>query len=117
MEYNRFSLKGDLEEKKVILKALGDVVEPILKSNEWKGCAYKQIGDDTRFLLNNFNIRHNNMDGTNKKEYLSTITPEELERWYDKTYDCLLAVIILNEQIQSSAEIKTVKGLMGKKEE
>lgn len=114
LEYNHFTLKGDIEGKKAILKALGNVVEPIIKSKKWIESAYKQIGSDAGFLLNNFNIRHNNMDGANKKEYLSTITPEELEQWYDKIYDCVLAVIILNEQIQTSAEIKTIKELMVK---
>lgn len=109
MEYNHFSLKGDIDGKKAILKELGDIIEPILDSKEWKGSAYTKLGSDAGFLLNNFNIRHNNVEGANKKEYISKLSSEELERWYDKTYDCILAVITMNEQIKINAEIKKVK--------
>lgn len=112
LEYNHFELKGDIEGKKAILKSLGDAIEPITKTKEWKSSAYTSLGSDVGYLLNNFNIRHNNTEGVHKKNYISEMPTEELEQWYDKTYECILAVIILNEQLKTGAEIKRVKALM-----
>lgn len=107
IEYRRFSMKGNVEEKRKILKQLADKVEA-LKTN-FKGTTYNNIIEDTTFLLNNLNIRHNNIEGKEKKQYVVDIKDEELEKWYDKTYDMILSVIIINEYLKDKDNIKDLK--------
>lgn len=107
IEYNHYLLKGDLDRKKEILKALGDEFEPIrpnLKSN-----GYSDMESDAGFLLNNMNIRHNNLDGPKKKEFTASLTPAQLEEWYDKTYNILLLCILANDYIPLHEDMKTLK--------
>ena len=62
--YNHHSKKGDLENKRQILLALADVLEPqrkILESID------RQFASDLFYVYNNFNIRHNNVDPTGPK--------------------------------------------------
>lgn len=109
LEYMHYSLKGHLEEKRQILLSLGNYIEPMLKSHVLKNAGYGKIESDIGFLLNNMNIRHNNLEGTKRKEYTASLTKDELEEWYDKTYNTILAAIILKEQIAVSAEIKSLE--------
>ena len=109
LEYLHYALKGHLEEKRKILLLLGNYIEPMLKSHVLKNAGYGDIESDVGFLLNNMNIRHNNLEGTKRKEYTASLTKDELEEWYDKTYNTILAAIILKEQIAISAEIKPLR--------
>lgn len=95
IEYHHYSVKGNLDKKKAILLVLADQLEPKLKR-------LKQINasleDELSFLLNNFNIRHNNIEPTGKyyNPSISKMASEELEKWYDETYQtCLLAFLEL----------------------
>ena len=47
-------------------------------------------------FLNNLNLRHNNLEGKNKKEVVASISKEELEMWYDKIFDMILSVLQIN---------------------
>ena len=109
IEYNHVGLKGDLHGKQSILKQLGDLVEPLLKSHVLKNSGYGQLEDDAGFLLNNCQIRHENKSGKNRKDFISQIDDDVLEEFYDKTYQALLMVIIANDQIEVSKEIKELK--------
>lgn len=105
IEYNHYLLKGDLDRKRDILKALADEIEG------FRGNLDKDLSSDFGFLANNINIRHNNLDGKNKKEYLVNIENEELESWYDETYQVMLLCILENNYKESLTnkieEIKT----------
>lgn len=96
IEYNHHSMKGDLSRKREILLALADKLEP-------QGDKLKQINaslkSDIFFMFNRVNIRHNNSDpaGSYYREYVSKMTDEVLEQWYDETYQmCLLAFLELD---------------------
>ena len=105
IEYNHYLLKGDLDRKRNILKALADKIEGFRDNLD------KDLSSDFGFLANNINIRHNNLDGKNKKEYLVNIENEELESWYDETYQVMLLCILENNYKESLTnkieEIKT----------
>ena len=104
IEYNHYLLKGDLDKKRGILKVLADKVEGF-KDNLDKG-----LSSDFGYLANNINIRHNNLDGKHKKEYLVTIDKEELEEWYDNTYQIMLLCILENNyRIELKNKIKEIK--------
>ena len=109
IEYNHYALKGDLEGKKKILFALGVYVEPILASKELSKNGYGTLESDAGFMLNNFHIRHNNKEGKKANDYIAAISDEDLEELYDKTYEAILSVIIINEHIPVSKENKTLK--------
>ena len=66
LEYNHYLLKGDLERKKAILLKIVHVLES--KKQEIKKINY-QLHSDYSYLINNFNIRHNNCDISNTKNY------------------------------------------------
>lgn len=105
IEYNHYLLKGDLDKKRNILKALADKIEG------FRDNLNKTLFSDFGYLANNLNIRHNNLEGKNKKEYLVNIDNEELECWYDETYQVMLLCILENNYKTSiTNKIKEIKG-------
>ena len=109
IEYNHYALKGDLEEKRRILTALGSYIEPILKSRVLQNAGYKQLESDVGFMLNNFHVRHNNKEGAKAQDYIIGLNAKQLEEWYDKIYNAILSVIIINEHIPAQNNIAELK--------
>ena len=58
IEYNHYRMKGDLEGKKDILLKLGHLIEPQKKELQ---SINQSIANNIFFMLNNLNIRHNNV--------------------------------------------------------
>jgi len=85
IEYNRFSLKGNLQRKKELLLAIAHKFEGVKKQLKQVNPA---LCDDITNLLNNINIRHNNEDK------VKNISDEDLEKWYDRIYDMLLLALL-----------------------
>ena len=98
LEYNHFSIKGNIERKKEILKKIADLLEPwrkplnksselkdLLKANNDKIQALEKLF----YMYNKFNIRHNNED-----QMLTGLSNQEIESWYDKIYTMSLFVIL-----------------------
>ena len=85
-----------IESKKQTLLALANLLEPYEKKLNQIDAPLKK---DLFYALNNFNIRHNNIDPADKGNYKKVIAEmpaEELEHWYDKTYQmCLMAFLRL----------------------
>lgn len=106
IEYNHFKHKSDLTKKREILNIIGNYIEPILKQKKLENNGFLSLEKDAGFLLNNFDIRHNNKKGRNKKEYIASMSDQILEEWYDKTYNTLLSVIIISEFIDTHNELK-----------
>lgn len=106
--YNHHSMKGDLERKKATLTLLADRLEA--KRAELKKQNAK-LEDDLFFLFNNINIRHNNTDSESKyyKEVVASMTDDELEEWYDLTYETCLYAFMTLEQADHSERIKELK--------
>ncbi|MFI3327302.1 MAG: hypothetical protein R3Y35_14200 [Clostridia bacterium] len=112
IEYNRVLFKGDITEKKRILLQLGQFIEPILKSKTLSNNGYSNIANDLGFYLNNFNIRHNNLEGKNSKQFCIDINNNsELEEWYDATYNTLIMAIIATKQIELHEKVTQLKKL------
>lgn len=109
IEYNHFQLKSDLQGKKQILLMLANYMEPILKSRKLSDGGFANLQSDLGFVLNNFNIRHNNKDGKKAQEYIVSLKDSELEDWYDKAYNMILAAIIVSEQIDINSELSEIK--------
>jgi len=108
LEYNHYKLKGDLNQKQKILISLGNYIEPILKDRAAKA-KYAELFSDVSFLLNNFNIRHNNKAGGNAKEFIITAPDATLELWYDRAYNMILSVILAKQNFEFSKELVALK--------
>lgn len=107
IEYRRFSLKGNILEKRNLLKLLANKVEGM--KNLFKGTTYNNMFEDIQFMLNNFNIRHNNVQGKNRKEYIVNLKDEELEQLYDKTFDMILGLFVINDYLNEKENLKELK--------
>jgi len=106
-EYNHYLLKGDLAKKREILIYLSGLVEPLSKQLNANG--YGSIDKYTRFLLNNMNIRHNNLEGKEKNPFLDSLGEDELEKIYDKTYELILLCVNLSSYIDDKQFLDGLK--------
>lgn len=108
ISYNHHSMSGDIEGKKQTLITLADLLEPKRKDLD---SVDKQLSSDLFYAFNNFNIRHNNIDPSGKKykKAVAELPKEDLEKWYDNTYQmCLLAFMQL-ENIERKIEFNALK--------
>ncbi len=110
LEYNHYKLKGDLSQKQKILNSLGNYIEPILKDREVRA-KYADLFSDVSFLLNNFNIRHNNKAGKAVKEFIMNAPDATLELWYDRAYNMILSVILAKQNFEFSKELVSLKNI------
>lgn len=105
-KYNYFNIKGNIELKRNILCDLALYLEPKLHDKKSK---YEFLLDDISFMLNCFNIRHNNLEGKNKKEYIENLNNDEIEEWYDKLYKMMIAAIIIIDNYSTHDELDKIK--------
>ncbi len=116
LSYHHHSIKGDIEAKKATLIILASQLEPQEKALSQIDNSFKS---DLFYAFNNLNIRHNNVDSTDKRYYKKVVAEmdtEELERWYDETYQmCLLAFMRL-EQNTRKKKFDEVKSKIEAKE-
>lgn len=106
-EYNRSLLMGKVERKREILASMANYVEPW--KNEMKGTIYFPLYMDSRELVNKLNIRHNNTGKGSVPEYAKNWTKKDYEKWYDKTYQTLLMVILSKRQLKITQEMNKLK--------
>lgn len=109
IKYNHRSLKGEVDAKRAILVSLGAELEPKRKVLQ---DINKQLSDDIFFMLNNMNVRHNNCaasDPGKYKEYVSKMTLEQLEEWYDDIYQMMLLAFLLLDNVERSAKVYELK--------
>ncbi len=109
LSYHHHSMKGDIEAKKATLIVLASQLEPQERALSQIDNSFKS---DLFYAFNNLNIRHNNVDPSDKRYYkkvVAEMSSEELEHWYDETYQmCLLAFMRL-EQKDRKKEFDEVK--------
>lgn len=106
IEYNHHLLKGDIIKKQKILKVLADkfeAIRPELKKIN------QELESNTGYLFNKMNIRHNNREGKNEIEYVKNLSEEELEEWYDETYQMFLLCVLEHKNIERNKKIKDLK--------
>ncbi len=109
LAYHHHSMKGDIETKKATLLVLASQLEPQERTLSQIDGSFKS---DLFYALNNLNIRHNNIDPSNRSHYKKVVAemdPDELEHWYDEIYRmCLLAFMRL-EQKDRKKEFNEIK--------
>lgn len=108
IRYNHRSIKGDLEGKREILVKLAYVLEP--KESALSGID-NQFKSDLFYLLNTLGLRHNNLDpeGKQYKAFVANMAEEELEHWYDETYQMCLLAFLRIEHIERKKAINELK--------
>ena len=112
--YNHHSMRGNLEDKKAIILQLANLLEGKQAKLSRVNSSLK---NDLFYLFNNFNIRHNNCDRQSKdyKPGIASMDKQELENWYDETYQmCLLAFMEL-EQADRKTKFDAIKAEIEKK--
>lgn len=110
MVYGHRSLKGNLEEKKKILQALGDYLEPRRKDlND----ANKRLCNLAFACLNNLNIRHNNIEpgSSNFNAMFAALSNDEREDVYDEVYHILLLGVLELEYARDNERLKELAGM------
>ena len=113
LQYHHASLKGQLAEKKDILRRIAQEHEPILDAPI---DGYTDYFKTAKNMLNNLDIRHNNKAGKKKNNLVINLTDEELEKWYDELYQLLLfCVLIKDNRDRKNTMEKFLKRLQEKK--
>lgn len=108
ISYNHHSMQGNLEAKKDTLLKFANLIEP--KRKDLQNINSK-LENDIFYLFNNLNIRHNNIEPNTPKykKYVANMSNDELEHWYDETYQmCLLAFLEL-EHIERKKDFDKLK--------
>lgn len=106
LEYRRYILKGNIERKCEILNGLAnkfEAIRPALKKNN-----FSEIESKAGSLLNNLNIRHNAKEGKYSNNCVINMSNEELETWYDRTYDLLLICFMFYHYLDYRDDIKNL---------
>lgn len=115
LSYNHFLLKGDIAKKKDILLALANDLEP--KESQIESLNSK-LSTQIFALFNNLNIRHNNKDEKNKKNYKENVAKmkkSELEKWYDDLYQMILLAYLLLDNVERSQRVTELLSSLKKK--
>lgn len=102
LRYHHNLLKGNLIEKSSILVAMAKEYETFKK--ELESTTYKPLATDIGICLNNLKIRH-----SNHNNIANSMTVEEIEDWYDYTYDLLLTGFSLHNYLQTRDRIEKLK--------
>ena len=100
LEYNDFRIENDINEKRIILKKLGDYLEP--KRKEFNSIN-KSLTYDIFYMLNKFYIRHNN-DGNIKFD-----SNTDYIKWYDKLFKMIIHLIRSKYILDVQRELKDYK--------
>lgn len=106
IEYRSLNTVGNIEKKKQILCSLAAKIESV--KNTVEGSMYNELFRDTSFLLNNLSIRHGNSNQIHVPE-------EQIEMWYDRTYDLCMLTLFVNKHIDILNDIETLKAECRKK--
>lgn len=72
----------------------------------------KQLESNVGYLLNKLNIRHNNIEGKNAKDYVKNLSEKELEEWYDETYQMLQLCILEHDNIGRNKKVDSLKKII-----
>ena len=100
IRYNHRQLKGNIARKQAVLRNLGHYLDGRDKAIK---SINNSLYDTITNMLNNLDIRHNNIYPEKRNYYheaLAKMTDEELEKWYDDLYQLILLAIIEMDNVE-----------------
>lgn len=100
LRYNHRILKGNLQEKKRILLAMGSDIE---KKRKDLHKLNSPVEDPIFMMLNNMGIRHSNQ---HNDEVVASLSKNELEKWYDELYQMMLLAELELDNVKRMEEFK-----------
>lgn len=105
IRYNHFLLKGNIKEKQRILKIIADALEARQAELNSIDHSFKS---DLFNLINSINIRHSNTEPSSSyyHEFVAKMSDEELENWYDETYQMMLLAFLRLDNVERSQKVK-----------
>ncbi len=108
VEYNHYLLKGNLDKKQDILMKIARALEP---KKDVLNQIDKNKTTDFFYLVNEMNIRHNNIEsGTkNYSPAFDTLSANDKETYYDLIYEQALLLYMLLGQLERNKLIETYK--------
>lgn len=107
VDYLKIDNRHDIRRKGEIICTLAKKLESV--EDSFKGNEFNTLWNDTTFLFNNIGARHN-LDPNNKKNAIFlNLSDEEIERWYDHSFEMFLACIATLPYIGFKGEIKRFK--------
>ncbi len=93
-EYRSSSSRGHIDRKREILNELGNTIEAYSDNLKQENAV---LFSRIEFMLGNLNIRNNNISGEQKIDRVAGMNSDEIENWYDETYQMLLLRILQHE--------------------
>lgn len=108
IKYNHYLLKGDIQAKKDIILELAAKLEPKRKQLDKLD---NKLSSNLFYMLNNLNLRHNNVDKTSKnfKNAVAKMRKDTLEKWYDETYQLELLAFLLLDNVKRNKKVDELK--------
>ena len=97
VEYKKIDNRGDLTRKGEILCTLFKKLESV--EGKLKRTGYRNLCDDATFLFNKTGIRHWVETDRIASETFLKMKPEELEIWYDRTFDMFLSCMVISKYL------------------
>lgn len=110
LQYNHHLLHGQLNEKKRILLTLGSDLEARRANLKTEN---PTLESDIFFILNSFDIRHNNREGSKKKDYIVNMSLSDLEYWYDNLFQMILLAYLEIDNLPRKKQIANFKQRVG----
>ena len=107
VEYLKIDNRNDLKRKSEVLCSLAKDLEPHEKSLCEKG--FKQLCSDTTFLLNKSGIRHELNSNDKQMEHFLAMNEQERIKWYDRTFEMILACIAELPYLKYRGEIEKIR--------
>ena len=104
MHYLHRSMVGDLDGKRRILTELASELEA---KRSMLTSASSKLSSDFFNVVNNYNIRHNNVDPRSSKyqRRIALLSNDELEEWYDRVYYMYIEAVLALERFQYEKDI------------
>ncbi len=107
VEYLKIDNRGDLTRKGEILCTLAKKLEAYEK--KFNGTEFSSLRTDTKALLNNIGPRHYLEDNNHIKRKAMKMSATELEEWYDRVFQMILACLAVVPYLDIKNEIKELK--------
>lgn len=107
IEYKKLDNRCDLQRKGEVLCTLYKKLESF--GDRFKGTRYEGLYKDTTFLFNKTGARHWVEKDRIACETFLKMKPEELEDWYDKTFELFLACIVICGYLDIKDDIGAIR--------